>query len=395
MARRHYEAGRYEAALGEFFLEQRVAPNPRIVFNIARCHERLRRHAGAYMYYAEYLASTDSDETRRTRASEALTQLESQVARLRVRSEPAGASIYIERRELGVWGVSPSIIARDPGSAHVYIELAGHYPEERDVELTRGALTELALTLRRIVGTVEVSGPADGQVRVLTPAGETVAEGAAPLSAQLAPGDYRVEVSSETHQPWADLIRVEREASTTVSATPEALPPATGALTITANLAGAVVTLDGEAVGFTPTILPGVAVGSHHLELTREGRRPWSGDVAVRPDERAWVTVALAQPQRQTRSDLSYASGALGLALMLGAAITTGFSFAQRDEFDRLTAMGSPGEEAASTGRVLNSVADILWGAGGAFAAVGVVLFFATEGTIELASEASVARGAL
>ena len=103
LARRYVEQARrtgqrrfLEMALREFLLEQRIAPNPRIVFNIALCFQQLGRNAQAFHYFDEYTASDDDDAARRASAAEAMRTLRPRLALVRVDSDPPGATVAIE-----------------------------------------------------------------------------------------------------------------------------------------------------------------------------------------------------------------------------------------------------------------------------------------------------------
>src|SRR5262245_60591162 len=83
LARQHYKARRYEQALREFFLEQRISPNPRIAFNIALCFQDLKRNEEAFQYLTEYLESSDDDPERRAYAEKAVQKLKPSLSLVR------------------------------------------------------------------------------------------------------------------------------------------------------------------------------------------------------------------------------------------------------------------------------------------------------------------------
>ena len=70
-------------------------------------------------------------------------------------------------------------------------------------------------------------------------------------------------------------------------------PPATGAAEIASDPPGAVVTLDGTAVGQTPFVDARLKVGTHKVDITKEGYEPWSGTVTVQAGKRARVDARL------------------------------------------------------------------------------------------------------
>ncbi|MEZ4238289.1 MAG: hypothetical protein R3F59_19485 [Myxococcota bacterium] len=46
-----YTAGQYEDALAHFLMSNRLAPNPSVAFNIARCHVRLQKYPEAHRWF--------------------------------------------------------------------------------------------------------------------------------------------------------------------------------------------------------------------------------------------------------------------------------------------------------------------------------------------------------
>jgi hypothetical protein len=209
-AREHYARGRYEAAIREFFLEQRIAPNPRIVFNIALCFQLLGEDAEAFQMYTEYLADADADEDedRRRQARDAVEELAPRVSRLRVTSNPPGAEIYVDHEEHGSYGRTPTVIAVSPGEHRVVLTRSLHRSAETTVQADRGQESAVELDLTPITGSLEVTASVDGGATVRTPAGRTVASGDTPLSVDLPPGPYAVAVTAEGWQRDRSLIEV-------------------------------------------------------------------------------------------------------------------------------------------------------------------------------------------
>ena len=85
---RHYEAGRYEEALGAFERGRRIRPLPAFDFNIARCYDRLERWNEAVVAYRAYVAH----ETDRSQVIDAESRLEAIEARIKTERAKAEAS---------------------------------------------------------------------------------------------------------------------------------------------------------------------------------------------------------------------------------------------------------------------------------------------------------------
>src|SRR5262245_60676529 len=101
-----YLAGDYRGALEHFLASNRLVPNRNVVFNIARAYEKLQRYPEAFRYYVSALAA-ETDQAARAKLQAALDQLRPHVAVLDIQTEPPGATLYIDRRDLGPRGESP------------------------------------------------------------------------------------------------------------------------------------------------------------------------------------------------------------------------------------------------------------------------------------------------
>ena len=388
LARRHYAARRFEPAAREFMIEQRLAPNPNIVFNIALCFQHLRRHPDAYMYFAEYLAA-GTDESRRTQAQTALRQIHPHVALVRVESDPPGASIFVDRRELGQYGTTPRVLALDAGEHRIWVELDGYRNAERTTELSLGNEATVRLSPEQILGRLRVGASTAAQVRVIDAAGELVAEGATPFDEELPPGTYQVEASAGEER-WSEPLLVRGEATTEATAS---LRGPTGEMTVMATVTGALVSLDGRERGFTPQVLRDIPVGEHALTVTSDGTAPYRGTIEIGTDYRAWASVTLEPVTSLEIQPYTWAVGGLTLAILGAAAITTGFAVDTHDRFEVARANDGGNLVALSDqSTALNFASDMLWLGGALSAAVTVVLFVATTDFGGRASRATIER---
>lgn len=405
LARRHYAARRYEDAIREFFLERDLAPNPRVTFNIALCFDELDRDADAYLMFAEYLAGDDTDPERRRLAEAAIARLAPRVALVSVTSDPAGATVFLDQREHGGYGVTPVVLAVDEGEHTLLLERAGHAPTELTIRAVRGRRIDVRGELALIVGQLEVTAPTEAHVEVHDAAGASVATSEGVLRAPLPPGDYEVEVRAEGFEAWRTLTRVTRDATTSLSAelSPRAAP--SSELTITASAAGATIEVDGEVAGFTPAVLERLSLGEHRVRVSHPDLMPWEGAVTVDAEVRRWLTVSLATPNRTQRSELTWVVGGAAIASLV-VGVTLGVL--SLDAYSRFQALEAQGQayarglgppptgslpDARAQGITLATGADVALAAAGALAVGAIVLYFVTETTSEGASTASVADG--
>jgi hypothetical protein len=328
-ATRHYEAGRFDRAVQEFFLAQRASPNPRTVYNIGLCFLRLSRHEDAFFFLGEYLGledDADGADARRTFARDALADLSRRVAQVSVTSDPPGAEIFVDQREHGTWGRTPRTLALPAGEHRVWVELPGHRRAESTIVAALGQEVRVALSPERIVGRVRVTSSVPATVRAFDASGQRVGEGTTPIEIVAAPGRVELEVEAEGHRPSRRFVEVVADETQQLPILLEALPPPTGDLTVTANVPRAVVSLDGEPLGIAPFVLPELGVGRHELAVDAPDRLGWRGEIEVRPNERTWLTVELSEPPRG-RSPWTWVLGGVGVTAAGGA---TGFGILAR-----------------------------------------------------------------
>ncbi len=266
-----YRRGDYATALEHLMLSNRLVPNRNVIYNIARTFEQLRRFADAHRYYIDALAG-ETDARAISEATAAIARIAPEVAVLRVVTDPPGATIYIDRKDLGSRGIAPRPLAVAPGSYRVIAERDGYDPVTSEVVETRlGAEVTVKLELRRIVGTVhvDVEGGGAAAVHVDDPAAPAVCS--APCDVDLAPGRHELHFTRDGFQTATrSLVIVARQ---TIKAT-ATLSPLTGSILVSTDERGALVTVDGRSVGFTPTVIQGVPAGTRKVRIVLRGYAP-------------------------------------------------------------------------------------------------------------------------
>jgi outer membrane receptor for ferrienterochelin and colicin len=175
-----YRDGDYQGALEHFLASNRLVPNRNVSFNIARSFEKLKQYPAAFRYYTQALDG-ETDEETRTRVEIALELIKPNVAVLKIVTSPPGATVYIDRRDLGPRGTSPRVLGLAPGRYQVIVELSGHLPAESgeiDAQLARETTVELKLSpkLEGMTGNLVVNADergalveVDGRPRAFTP----------------------------------------------------------------------------------------------------------------------------------------------------------------------------------------------------------------------------------
>jgi len=284
-----YREGKVEEALSEFLASNRLVRNRNVIFNIARCFEQLQHFNEAYRWYNE-IWNDDMPDADRRDLQEAVKRLRPSLALLHVESDPPGATVYVDREDLGARGQTPVTLAMPKGPITVMVELAGYKPYEQQISMFIGRVGEVHPALERIYGAVEVTGePNEFELHVDQGPALQLDGG----RAKVVPGRHILTISAPGHAAEQLAVEVPAEGVTPVKFKLLPLPPPAGALVVRANLEGALVRVDGKEAGFTPGVIEHVTVGRHKLEFTADGREPVVEELDVARDERRFVDVKL------------------------------------------------------------------------------------------------------
>lgn len=286
LATRRYEDKDYEGALEHFMASNRLAPNKNVVFNIARTYEQLKQIADAYRWYVISLeGSTDAAFVKK--AQDAIARLRPQVGLLKVETNPSGATLYLDRKDLGARGTSPRLLALAPGRYTVLAELPGYdLGQSSPVELRAGGEATITVPLAAILGHAHVDVPqgAEGaEVRVDKEDGPVACNAPCDLTAPI--GRRTLWVSKAGFQT-ADVV-VDVPPLGTVTARPRMIAQF-GTLLANADVRDALVLVDGKPNGFTPAVV-NIPVGQHVVRITSSGFVPYEEKIVVKNGEQVHV----------------------------------------------------------------------------------------------------------
>jgi outer membrane receptor protein involved in Fe transport len=291
----HYQQGEFEEATQHFLASNRLAPNRNVIFNAARCYERLGLFPEAFRYYLQS-RDGEQDAGALTRIEEALARIRPEIAVLEITTEPANATLYLDRKDLGARGSSPLTLGVAPGTYAVLAELPGHHPVTVTVEAaTRGSARSLHLRLEPILGTLAVRGTPPG-TRVSRDGAPPQLLCRAPCELRLPPGEHALLVESPRHLPRRVTAVVEADRKTEL--VPE-LTVATGSLTVSTDEPGALVEVDGKAVGFTPLVTT-VPVGEHRVRVSERGFRVIERTLTITQQHDARLDAELVRSEEVT-----------------------------------------------------------------------------------------------
>ena len=311
LAAKRYEANDFQGALEHFLASNRLVPNKNVVFNIARTYEQLKQPADAYRYYQRALEGEPDAATQR-RISEAIARIRPMVSVVRVTSNPPGATVYIDRKDLGARGQTPLVLALPAGRYTFLAELTGH--ESGKVEATEvrlGGESDIRVPLVPIFGMLSVGGDPGAEVRDAPGASKPLCT--IPCSVKLQVGKRTLYVSKPGFE--SAEISVDVVAGTTTVVRPR-LDAVFGSLLVSSDVREALVTVDGRPGGFTPTVVT-VPVGAHEVRVAKPGYEPVSRTVTVKKSAQTPVEMELVQS-----NEVAAASRALESAENAPASVT-------------------------------------------------------------------------
>ena len=121
------------------------------LFNAAIVLGELGRNDEAFNYFSEYLLIEGLSEADRHNATERRDALRADVAVLRVTTEPPGALLWLDRKDLAPRGETPIELALPPGEHRAFVEKEGYEAVERAQTMVRGQTAVMELALLPIV----------------------------------------------------------------------------------------------------------------------------------------------------------------------------------------------------------------------------------------------------
>ena len=289
-----YRRADYVAALEHFLASNRLVPNANVAFNIARTYERLGQFPEAFRNYDAALNAETNTQARLT-IQQDLDRIRPQVALLEVITDPPGATIYLDRKDLGPRGSAPRILALVPGVYKVIAELENHNPAYLEANVDRkGHTTKVSLALSPLRGQVRLKGGAG----VLAQAGglDSKVECVSPCELDLPVGEQTIYLSRKGYASSRVVVSVDSDRVRDIEAELTALA---GSLVVHTDEPGARIEIDGRIVGFSPSIT-NVAAGAHYLSVTLPGYRAESRKIEVLPNRDTKLELELTREESVT-----------------------------------------------------------------------------------------------
>ncbi len=293
-----YRAGDYRMALGHYFASNRLVANRNVIFNIAKCYENLDEFVESYRYYQRFLETAKSEKEVASVQSD-LKRIEKRIAIIEVDSEPQGATIYLNRVDLGSVGVTPLRVPVSKGKYTVILRKKAFADAQFKVKAQAGKSTSETVKLKQRLGSVQFVG-VPAEVQVLIPGADAPKTVRAGEKVPVPVGQQTITVSSPGYRTQEMDVNVTDKAANKVE---YQLELKRGTLVVQSTEINSAILLNGEVVGFTPTVVD-VPVGQYQLSIRADGFAPYMREIEVVADTRQEVEATL-----QPASSVNAASG--------------------------------------------------------------------------------------
>ncbi|OPX65058.1 MULTISPECIES: PEGA domain-containing protein [unclassified Methanoregula] len=212
-----------------------------------------------------------------------------------VESSPAGADIYLDGSYRG--RAPLTISGLWPGDYTVSAEMSGYRTFTTTTSISPDTHSSVYCPLSPISSSGALyilSTPSDATVML-----DGMYKGRTPLTiSNVAAGTHLLQLDSPNYYDWKSTVEVPEGGTRTVSATLNPMPSSsTGWIYVSSSPGGASVTLDGNAVGQTPSSgslkLNSVAAGDHTVVLDRAGYKRYTVRTSVSPNTVSEVSAVM------------------------------------------------------------------------------------------------------
>ena len=260
----------------------------------------MQKYPEAFRWYALAASLADNDADFRSE----MDAIAAKVVLLDLSSDPAGAKVYIDKKDLGSVATTPATIALPRGTYTVIVEAQGHEDFVSDplVLETLGQKTEVDASLTAITGTVRIGGDVGAAVRMGTETGEVLC--VTPCEVDLPVGQQLLYFTRDGYRSQPALTEV--KADQVVDAAQASLALYTGSIRLDADEQGALVKVDGVPAGFVPAVVNGVAAGMRSIEIVKDGFAPLVLEVRVPRDGQVDLGRVQLEPIEVTTSASRY-----------------------------------------------------------------------------------------
>jgi len=204
---------------------------------------------------------------------------------LSIKSKPSKAKVFLNGDDIGT--LPKTLTDLKPGKYSVEVSLPEYEVWSETVDIEADLKKTLTAELLMKAGSIKIeSKPAKAKVYL---DGEEVGTTPATLMS-VTPGTHEVEVTMDGYDVWSEIVEIEADKEKALTSV---LRMRTGSFSVNSEPANAKIYLDGDYIGTTPDIIRSSALGTHVVEIRKEGYEVWREIVDIKIGEGNAITAAL------------------------------------------------------------------------------------------------------
>ena len=195
-----FEAGKYPEALKQFLeaYAQLSPPEfviPQVVWNVGRCYEKIGDDVSALQFFQEFEKYANTPEMKATAGAKIADVRLRLMAKVTVLVDVPGAEIRLDGKDVGVSPIRGPLLV-DPGRRVIQVRKEGFRRHVETLEVSPKDAQTLRVSLRPIVGQLDVSAPAGtNEEFIVSVDGRDAYRGGLPTSIQVPAGRHKVAVA--------------------------------------------------------------------------------------------------------------------------------------------------------------------------------------------------------
>jgi hypothetical protein len=212
--------------------------------------------------------------------------------RVKIDSAPQMAAIYLDSKDLGIQGYTPSEFRLPKGTYKVILEAQGFKPQEQLLTVSRSQAFAFTLERQARPAVIDVRSGTDQSALGASITVDGTPVGTAPNQVEVSAGSHLLEVKRPGFNDYRDSVMVaEGERRTVVVTLVAQVKP--GSILVTADVAGADVYIDGQRRDAAPALIGDLAEGDHTVEVRKDPMQPWKQLVRVVGGQQVKVSAQL------------------------------------------------------------------------------------------------------
>jgi hypothetical protein len=221
--------------------------------------------------------------------------------RVTIDSQPQQAAIYVNQKEGGIQGYTPTTLKLPKGQHTIILELPGWKPVQRPINVTRSEKFIFTLERQARPSVLDVRSVASDSASGAQLFVDGTVAGTVPVRADVAPGRHLVEVRKAGFKDYREPVELAEGETRTLVIDLQA-EAKKGSILVTADVAGADVFVDGQRRDAAPALIGDLTEGAHTVEVRKDPLPPWKQVVTVVGNQQTKVEARLAPPEAQKGS---------------------------------------------------------------------------------------------